>query len=92
MKAVFLRISLINSCLCQKSICFPSEELSDAETARAQFYLAIRSTIYKQTEGDPPDAEIMNRVVKDMVRGAITCTGILAFSDSFSCKAAAQPI
>lgn len=57
-------------------ICFPSGELSDAETVKAQFYLAIRSIIYKQTKDDAPDAEIMNRVVEDMVRDAITCTGI----------------
>ena len=57
-------------------ICFPSGELSDTETSKAQFYLAIRSIIYKQTKGDAPDAEIMNRVVEDMVREAITCTGI----------------
>jgi len=57
-------------------ICFPSGELTDAETSKAQFYLAICSIIYKQTKGDAPDAEIMNRVVEDMVREAITCTGI----------------
>ncbi len=57
-------------------ICFPSGELTDAETAKAQFYLAIRSIIYKQTKGDAPDAEVMNRVVEEMVQRAITCTGI----------------
>ena len=58
------------------TICFPSGELTDAETAKAQFYLAIRSIIYKQTKGDAPDAETMNRVVEDMVRDAIACTGV----------------
>lgn len=58
------------------TICFPSGELTDIETAKAQFYLAIRSIIYKQTKGDAPDAEIMNRVVEEMVRNAIACTGI----------------
>jgi type I restriction enzyme R subunit len=57
-------------------ICFPSGELTDAETAKAQFYLAIRSIIYKQTKGDAPDAEVMNRAVEKMVQDAITCTGI----------------
>jgi type I restriction enzyme R subunit len=57
-------------------ICFPSGELTDAETSKAQFYLAIRSIIYKQTKGDAPDAEVMNSVVEKMVRDAITCTGI----------------
>ena len=58
------------------TICFPSGELTDVETTKAQFYLAIRSIIYKQTKGDAPDAEIMNRVVEEMVRNAIACTGI----------------
>lgn len=57
-------------------ICFPSGELTDNETAKAQFYLAIRSIIYKQTKGDAPDAEAMNSVVEEMVRKAITCTGV----------------
>lgn len=57
-------------------ICFPSGELTDAETSKAQFYLAIRSIIYKQTKGDAPDAEVMNRVVEQMVKDAISCTGI----------------
>ncbi len=58
------------------AICFPSGELSKDETATAQFYLAIRSIIYKQTQGNAPDAEIMNRTVEAMVQDAITCTGI----------------
>lgn len=58
------------------AICFPSGELSDREVATAQFYLAIRSIIYKQTKGDAPDADAMNAVVEDMVRKAISCTGV----------------
>lgn len=58
------------------NICFPSGELTDEETSKAQFYLAIRSIIYKQTKGTAPDAEVMNRVVEDMVKSAITCTGV----------------
>jgi type I restriction enzyme R subunit len=57
-------------------ICFPSGELTDEEVTKAQFYLAIRSIIYKQTKGDAPDAEVMNRVVEKMVQEAISCTGI----------------
>ena len=57
-------------------ICFPSGELTDEETSKAQFFLAIRSIIYKQTKGDAPDAEIMNRVVELMVEKAIMCTGV----------------
>lgn len=36
------------------TICFPSGELTDNEIAKAQFYLAIRSIIYKQTKGQCP--------------------------------------
>lgn len=57
-------------------ICFPSGELTDAETAKAQFYMAIRSIIYKQTIGDAPDADVMNAVVEDMVAKAISCSGV----------------
>ena len=53
----------------------PSGELSDEEYAKAQFYIAIRSIIYKQTLGNAPDTETMNRHVADMVEKAITCTG-----------------
>lgn len=60
---------------------FPSGELTDAETSKAQFYLAIRSIIYKQTKGNVPDAEVMNRVVEEMVKNAITCTGIESIVD-----------
>lgn len=58
------------------SIVFPSGELTEAEIAKAQFHLAIRSIIYKQIKGDAPDAEIMNRVVEGMVQKAISCTGV----------------
>lgn len=58
------------------SIVFPTGELTNSEISKAQFYLAIRSIIYKQTNGDAPDAEIMNQVVEDMVKKAILCTGI----------------
>lgn len=57
-------------------ICAPSQELTKSENDTAQFYLAIRSIIYKQTKENTPDAEIMNNVVEEMVRNAITCTGI----------------
>ncbi len=58
------------------SICFPSGELKKIEIEEAQFFLAIRSIIYKQTKGNAPDAEIMNIAVEKMVQDAISCTGI----------------
>ena len=58
------------------NICFPTGELTDSEVSKAQFYLAIRSIIYKQIKGDAPDTEIMNATVEEMVKNAIVCTGI----------------
>ena len=63
-------------------ICFPSGELTDRETAVAQFYLAIRSIVYKQTLGDAPDTETMNAVVEEMVAQAISCTGVESVVDA----------
>lgn len=63
-------------------IVFPSGELSDIETSEAQFYLAIRSIIYKQTKGTAPDAETMNKVVEGMVKKAIACTGVESIIDT----------
>ncbi len=62
-------------------ICFLSGELTDEEVAKAQFYLAIRSIIYKQVKGNAPDTEVMNHIVENMVREAITCTGIESIVD-----------
>lgn len=63
-------------------VVFPSGELTKEETSKAQFYLAIRSIIYKQTKGDAPDAETMNQVVEEMVKKAIACTGVESIIDS----------
>jgi len=57
-------------------IVYPSGELSEAETIHAQFFLAIRSIIFKQIKGSAPDTEIMNRAVEKMVEEALKCTGI----------------
>lgn len=57
-------------------ICLPSGELTDEEVNRAQFYLATRSIVFKQTRGNAPDTEIMNRRVEKMVEDAISCTGV----------------
>ncbi len=53
-----------------------SGELTSEEISRAHFYLAIRSIIYKQTNGDAPDTETMNIHVEEMVKNAISCTGV----------------
>lgn len=74
METSFMRLSLKMKAAFE--ICYPSGELTEEETAKAQFYLAIRSIIYKQTKGDAPDAEVMNSVVEKMVEKALTCNGI----------------
>lgn len=58
------------------SIVYPSGELSDNEISKAQFYLAVRSIIYKQTKGNAPDAEVMNSAVEKMVKNAISFSGV----------------
>ncbi len=57
-------------------ICNPSGELTGDEIVQAQFFMAVRSIIYKMTKGNTPDAEVMNRVVEKMVQDAISCTGV----------------
>ncbi|MCS4487944.1 type I restriction endonuclease subunit R [Streptococcus sciuri] len=57
-------------------IVYPSGELRDNEVEKAQFYLAIRSIIYKQTKGTAPDAETMNKHVQKMIEDAIASTGV----------------
>ena len=49
------------------AIVFPSGEISEDEAAKAQFFLALRSIIFKQTKGSAPNSEIMNQVVEKMV-------------------------
>ena len=58
------------------NIVLPTGELLDNEISKAQFYLAIRSIIYKQTIGNAPDVDVMNQVVEDMVKKAISCNGV----------------
>lgn len=64
------------------NICFPTGELKDEEIKQAQFFLATRSIIYKQTKGDAPDTETMNRVVEEMVKNALACTGVENIMDA----------
>ncbi|OFO40439.1 type I restriction endonuclease subunit R [Staphylococcus sp. HMSC070D05] len=50
----------------------PSGKLSNNNIEKAQFYLAIRSILYKQVKDNVPDAEIMNKKVQEMVYKAIS--------------------
>lgn len=58
------------------ALCAASGGLSEEETWLAQCYMEVRSIIYKTTEGNAPDADMMNRTVENMVQKAISCTGI----------------
>ena len=84
MQVRFMGLSLrLKNAFC---ICNPSGELTEQEISKAQFYLAVRSILYKQTKENVPDAEMMNQVVEKMVCEAITCTGIenIVMQDSSS--------
>jgi type I restriction enzyme R subunit len=72
----FRFMSLTRKLKAAYNIVFPSGELTDKEVSKAQLYLAIRSIIYKQTIGNAPDAEIMNQIVEEMVKNAISVTGV----------------
>ncbi len=58
------------------NIVFQTGELTEEEIKKSQFYMAIRSIIYKQTIGTAPDAEVMNRTVEKMVERALITTGV----------------
>ncbi len=64
------------------NICFPTGELKDEDIKQAQFFLAVRSIIYKQTKGNAPDTETMNQVVEEMVKRALACTGVENIMDA----------
>ncbi len=57
-------------------ICNPSGQLTEKESQFCSFYLAVRSVIIKLTRGDAPDTAQMNKIVENMVREALTFTGI----------------
>lgn len=75
-------ISLTRKLRAAYNICFPTGEFNDEEIKHAQFFLAIRSIIYKQIKGDAPDTETMNRVVEEMVKKALACTGVENIMDT----------
>ena len=49
----------------------PTGKLTDDEINQANFYFVIRSIIFKQTIGNTPDTETMNKHVQKMVEEAI---------------------
>ena len=57
-------------------ICNPSGLLTEEESQLCSFYLAVRSVIIKLTRGNAPDTAQMNKIVENMVKEALTFTGI----------------
>jgi type I restriction enzyme R subunit len=54
----------------------PTGKLTEDDINRANYYFVIRSIIFKQTIGNTPDTETMNKHVQKMVEEAIQCSGV----------------
>lgn len=57
-------------------ICVGSEELTQIERDFTHFYLAIRSIIFKLTNGNAPDTAQMNAKVREMIKNALESDGV----------------
>ena len=55
-------------------ICIGHPDIEDEEVEKLHYYLCIRSMIYKMTNGDTPDATLMNKKVLELVNKAISST------------------
>lgn len=53
------------------NLCSNHEAISDKDREDIHFFTGIRSTIYKLTKGDAPDASQMNRKVNWMIAEAL---------------------
>lgn len=58
------------------NLCTSSENISAKERDYINFYLAVRSILFKLTKGDAPDIDQMNARVRQMLEGAIQSDGI----------------
>lgn len=58
------------------NLCTSSENINDKEREYINFYLAVRSILFKLTKGDAPDIDQMNARVRQMLEGAIQSDGI----------------
>ena len=54
------------------NICVGHPDITEDEVARLNYYICIRSVIYKMTKGDTPDATLMNQKIKQLVDRAIS--------------------
>lgn len=57
-------------------VCCGSELLSKQERDLIHFYIAVRSIIYKLTQGDAPDTAQMNKHVRELVAEALRAEGV----------------
>lgn len=87
------------------NLCTSSNKISQQEKDYIYFYMAIRSVIYKITKGDAPDATQMNNRVRELIRDALSSTGVEEvfaiketnklvdiFSESYLAKIKALPL
>ena len=58
------------------NLCSSSERISKGEKDKINFYIAIRSILFKLTKGDAPDITTMNRHVAQMINEAIKSDGV----------------
>ena len=58
------------------NLCSSSENLSQNEKDWINFYIAIRSVLFKLTKGDAPDITTMNNHVAQMINEAIKADGV----------------
>ena len=57
-------------------ICCGSEGLSETERDEIHFFLAVRSIVFKLTQGSAPDAAQMNKKVRAMIAEALKSDGV----------------
>ena len=58
------------------NLCSSSERITKSEKDKINFYVAIRSILFKLTKGDAPDITTMNHHVAQMINEAIKSDGV----------------
>lgn len=57
-------------------VCNGSEKINQSERDLIHFYLAVRSIVFKLTQGDAPDTAQMNLQVQKMINDALEADGV----------------
>lgn len=57
-------------------LCSTSEEITKKQHAKIDFYIAVRSVVFKLNKGDAPDISEMNERVRELLEEAIKSTGV----------------